>query len=618
MTDIALAHATSPRVSAYPWSSGGGFGAKFANPGTLPAGTGRGVSYSEADDFVAVGHDGSPFISIYPWSGAGFGAKFANPGTLPAGNGDDVDFTTADDAVVLAHATTPFVSAYPWSGAGFGAKFANPGTLPAGTGRGSTFTTADDALAIGHTTTPFISAYPWSGAGFGAKFANPGTLPGTIGRGVDFTTADDALAIARNSTPFVAVYPWSGAGFGVIFANPGTLPTGAGNDVDFTAADDALNVAHGTTPFTSSYPWSGAGFGAKFANPGTLPAANSNGTEFTSSGDAVAVGVAATPWVAAYPWSGAGFGAKFADPVSSLPQAVNSVAYTHAPPPPPPPTLPASEPEFVLLDNAERRAQEDAFVVVQEAAQVQLKAVFISAIDPVANVALNIVGGDCDHDPTQLPGLRLTWDQVVPLSGTSFIAYGIMRRVAGDTTFTRIAVLTDITATEYTDFCTTSRVTYEYSVRWRVTAGAAQVTSPDTDPPVFAQVEFDFLFLHLERDTSFFVRLDTYRADKRRLRDQRQLAVWGRERPTLAIGEQIWHQLRIPGLQQLLSDRAGVWERLLDLMDQEREQASVVCVRFGRASERYFCNFVQETQRQAQKSYTPDVTLVEVHFVEAV
>ena len=61
-----------------------------------------------------------------------------------------------------------------------------------------------------------------------------------------------------------------------------------------------------------------------------------------------------------------------------------------------------------------------------------------------------------------------------------------------------------------------------------------------------------------------------------------------------------------------------MWERLLDLMDQERTQASVLCVRFGRASERYFCNFVHETQRQAQKSYTPDITLVEVHFDERV
>ncbi len=242
----------------------------------------------------------------------------------------------------------------------------------------------------------------------------------------------------------------------------------------------------------------------------------------------------------------------------------------------------------------------------------------VSTIDPIVGVTIEVVGGDCDEDPTQLPGLMVCWAQPSVPVGTAFMRYEVMRRPVGETDYTRIALVTNFATLCYTDFCTTSRQTYEYSIRWRVTTATAQVVSDDQDPPVGDNVAFDFLFLHLEKDSSFVVRLDTYRADKRRLRDQRQLAVWGRERPTLAIGEQIWHQLRIPGLQQLLSDRAGVWDGLLDLMDQEGAQASVVCVRFGRASERYFCNFLQETQRQAQKSYTPDVTLVEVNHDEAV
>ena len=43
MPDIAVAHATSPRISAYPWSSG--FGTKYSDPGTLPTGTGYGVAW---------------------------------------------------------------------------------------------------------------------------------------------------------------------------------------------------------------------------------------------------------------------------------------------------------------------------------------------------------------------------------------------------------------------------------------------------------------------------------------------------------------------------------------------------------------------------------------------
>jgi len=44
LTDIAVAHDSSPFVSAYPFSAG--FGTKYADPATLPTGTGRGVAFS--------------------------------------------------------------------------------------------------------------------------------------------------------------------------------------------------------------------------------------------------------------------------------------------------------------------------------------------------------------------------------------------------------------------------------------------------------------------------------------------------------------------------------------------------------------------------------------------
>ena len=46
MYDIAVAHGTSPYVSAYPWTPGVGFGAKYADPAALPAGIGQGVAFS--------------------------------------------------------------------------------------------------------------------------------------------------------------------------------------------------------------------------------------------------------------------------------------------------------------------------------------------------------------------------------------------------------------------------------------------------------------------------------------------------------------------------------------------------------------------------------------------
>jgi len=100
---------------------------KFAKSRSMLAGL---PQYST--NFIAIAHAITPFISVYPWN-AGFGTKYANPVTLPTGTGNSVAFNPAGTAIAVAHATTPFISVYPWA-AGFGTKYANPVTLPTGTG----------------------------------------------------------------------------------------------------------------------------------------------------------------------------------------------------------------------------------------------------------------------------------------------------------------------------------------------------------------------------------------------------------------------------------------------------------------------------------------------------
>ena len=99
-----------------------------------------GATASAKEQFIAVAHASSPFVSAYPWSVSGFGTKFANPATLPTGTGIDVSFSSSGDAVAVAHANSPFVTAYPWSASGFGTKFANPATLPTNLALGVAFT----------------------------------------------------------------------------------------------------------------------------------------------------------------------------------------------------------------------------------------------------------------------------------------------------------------------------------------------------------------------------------------------------------------------------------------------------------------------------------------------
>ena len=50
-----------------------------------------GGSVSVGGSHIAVAHSTTPYISVYPWTGA-FGTKIADPATLPAGTGSGVAF----------------------------------------------------------------------------------------------------------------------------------------------------------------------------------------------------------------------------------------------------------------------------------------------------------------------------------------------------------------------------------------------------------------------------------------------------------------------------------------------------------------------------------------------
>jgi WD40 repeat protein len=322
---IAVAHLTSPFVTAYTWSSSG-FGAKYADPATLPTGSAYGVAFSPSGNTIAVAHSTSIFITAYPWSGSGFGTKYGNPATLPTGGGIGVAFSPAGNAIAVAHGG---ITAYPWSTSGFGTKYTDPATLP-GSSNGVAFNPAGTSIAVAHNTTPFITAYPWNaGTGFGTKYTNPATLPTDQGFSVAFSPAGDAIAVAHQTTPFITAYPWNaGTGFGTKYTNPATLPTDTGRGVAFSPAGDAIAVAHANSPRITAYPWSGSGFGTKFTNPATLPAGDGNGVAFSRTGDAIAVAHTTSPFVTAYPWSGSGFGTKYANPASLPTGQGNGVAFT--------------------------------------------------------------------------------------------------------------------------------------------------------------------------------------------------------------------------------------------------------------------------------------------------
>ena len=121
----------------------GGIGAgikaptKLADPAQLPAGVGRGCSFSPDGAYLAVSHGTSPYITIYRRDGDTF-TKLADPAQLPSNAGFSCAFSPDGIYLAVAHNTSPFVTIYRRDGDTF-TKLADPAQLPAGVGRGCAF-----------------------------------------------------------------------------------------------------------------------------------------------------------------------------------------------------------------------------------------------------------------------------------------------------------------------------------------------------------------------------------------------------------------------------------------------------------------------------------------------
>lgn len=226
---LAGSYTTSPFLYAVPYDINTYTAIPpLTNPAAPVAGIGTQVAWSPDGTHIAVCHPNSPFISVYPWSGA-FGAKVADPATLPTGNGRGMAWSPDGTHIAIAHVNSPFMSVYPWDGSNFGAKVADPATLPAGQGNRIVWHPDGNLLALAHNSG--FSVYPWDGSNFGARLTNPTVMPGSHCGGVSFSPDGKYLAVSGASVPVFCIYDLGGGNLqGQVFTSSfgGTL-SGATN-----------------------------------------------------------------------------------------------------------------------------------------------------------------------------------------------------------------------------------------------------------------------------------------------------------------------------------------------------------------------------------------------------
>ena len=322
----AIAFGGTSGLFVYPFTSGTGFGTRYASPNTSPA---TGVTFNSDGSVIAVGNSVFPYVHAYKWTLAtGFGTKYANPSSSnrPADTLYDVRFNPDDTAIASAGLRdTDVTSLRGWTWdpvTGFGTKYADPSTLPGATTQEVAFSPDGNDIAVvgnGSNDEQRLRTYPFnSGTGYGTVYASPSTLLTTNGNSVKFSPDGNAIAAACNTGLFA--YPWvSGTGYGAQYTTPITVPAGIealcfspdGTEIASTGAASSPITVHQWIP--------GTGFGTKYADPATPPTGKSRDCAFSPTGTEIAIAHENSPYFSVYRWiPGTGFGTKYADP-STLP-----------------------------------------------------------------------------------------------------------------------------------------------------------------------------------------------------------------------------------------------------------------------------------------------------------
>lgn len=262
----------------------------IADPATPPPAYARDLSFSLDNNYLAVSHGTSPYITIYSRSGDTF-TKVTNPSSLPSTVSYCCEYDPTGIYLAAGHSSSPYITIYKRSGDTH-TKLTNPATLPTGAVLDVSWDSTSTYLAVAHSGSPYVTIYKRSGDTF-TKLTNPVTLPASTGNSCDFDSTDTYLAVGHASSPFITIYKRSGDTFTKL-DDPATLPTGTGIDVEWNGTTLVVNDSGTSIDF---YSLSGdvlTSFDPEIAN--YLPTSGAQRIAFSRDGRYFMVIGTSNPW----------------------------------------------------------------------------------------------------------------------------------------------------------------------------------------------------------------------------------------------------------------------------------------------------------------------------------
>lgn len=231
----------------------------------------------------------------------------------------------------------------------------------------------------------------------------------------------------------------------------------------------------------------------------------------------------------------------------------------------------------------------------------------------VLNVRAQAIG--CE-DPQSLPLVRLTWTQIVPAGGETFVRYVVQRKAAGEAAWTAVALITSVGTTAYVDYQAQPGVTYYYSVLWIASSGANMLIS-NAQANITAHLTFDFSWLHDVSDPTKAVRLDALSMSEELVQSVVLQETWGRSAPSALIGEADFSRFSI-SLSPHLLNIPTQWTMIRALLVRQRDYGSIFCLRLGASNQRFFCTLSTVSRDYQLRSSEASIDLTEVYYEEAV
>lgn len=341
---LAVAHATSPYITVYPWKTNvDGFGTKYAD---IPSG---GPNNSTGDPcwvganntdilFSKGGLTGEPYMYAYSWTFYGFGTKYADAANDPdegvgglALNQNARDVAVSWSIFDTTTGATAGVQSFPFtSGTGWGTKYAAPPSRPSSasnSARGLAFRPQRNALSVAMNQSPFlyVVGYNSGSGGFTTKFADPGAAILPPAQTTETEWSPDSgldVGFTHDNSPYVTIYQWSpSTGFVAKWADPSTALTSNGRDLAWNPDENAIAITTVGGTYINVYEWDfNTGFGTKYSAPSSAPTNAMNAVMWNKDGADIAIGGTTSGgaiYFNVYKWS-SGFSTKYSDPATTI------------------------------------------------------------------------------------------------------------------------------------------------------------------------------------------------------------------------------------------------------------------------------------------------------------